>query len=96
MTLNAPYTPTTDQIREGYAHDPESDYRDPLTDHAAVHRRSFNQWLTKHDAEVAATAKAEQREADAVIAQKKFSPFAPVFAHRAADIISAAIREQEI
>lgn len=43
------YTPTTEQVCEGYSYDPEAEYRDPITNHAALNRQAFNRWLAEHD-----------------------------------------------
>lgn len=53
---NEQFTPTTEQVRDGYAHDPESEYRDPLTNHTNNNKRAFDRWLAAHDAEVKAEA----------------------------------------
>ena len=46
------YTPTTDQVRDGYSIDPEGEYRDPIN--ASANRRwaahAFDRWLAAHDA----------------------------------------------
>jgi hypothetical protein len=57
------FTPTTDQVREGYASDPEAEYRDPIGYPAYEQglRRAFDRWLTAHDLEVTAQP---NREAD--------------------------------
>lgn len=54
----AEYTPSTDQVREGFATDPIADYHDPLTNHAAEGRRAFDRWLAQHDAEALAGVRA--------------------------------------
>ena len=50
------YTPTTEQVRDGYSIDPEGEYRDPIN--ASVNRRwaahAFDRWLAAHDAEIRA------------------------------------------
>ena len=48
------WTPSTEQVRRGYATDPESEYRDPIGYPAYEKElgRAFNRWL----AEVRATA----------------------------------------
>lgn len=60
------YTPTTEQVCEGYSYDPEAEYRDPITNHAALNRQAFNRWLAEHDAqivkEVMDTERAEQKQ----------------------------------
>lgn len=43
------FTPTTEQVRHGYAVDPEAEYRDPLTNHTAWGERAFDRWLVQHD-----------------------------------------------
>lgn len=52
----AEYTPTTEQVREGFAEDPVAEYHDPITNHAAHGRRAFDRWLAAHDREVAERA----------------------------------------
>lgn len=48
------FMPTTEQVREGYAHDPESEYRDPIGYPAMLreNRAIFDRWLAAHDAEI--------------------------------------------
>lgn len=46
------WTPTTEQVRYGFAVDPEAEYRDPLTNHTLHGERAFDRWLAAHDAEV--------------------------------------------
>ena len=50
------YTPTTEQVRDGYSIDPEDEYRDPIN--ASANRRwaahAFDRWLAAHDAEIRA------------------------------------------
>lgn len=50
------YTPTMKQIEDGYAHDPESEYRDPVNygSTVAANRRAFRRALEAHDREVTA------------------------------------------
>jgi hypothetical protein len=45
------YTPSTDQVREGYAYTSRGNGEDRV-----LHFETFDRWLAKHDAEVAATA----------------------------------------
>lgn len=54
--MTEPYTPTTEQVRYGFAVDPEAEYRDPLTNHTLHGERAFDRWLSAHDAEVKAAA----------------------------------------
>lgn len=51
------YTPTTAQVREAYAIDPEYEYHQP-DDPGYVHRnrRAFDRWLASRDAEVKCAA----------------------------------------
>lgn len=62
------YTPTTQQVEDGYAHEPEYEYHNPVDYGAHVHgnRRAFRRWLKEHDAEVerAAAARALEEFAD--------------------------------
>lgn len=45
------WTPTTQQVRDGYSIDPEDEYRDPIN--APSNRRrvekAFDRWLAEHD-----------------------------------------------
>lgn len=50
------YTPTTEQVRDGYRYDTEAEYRDPITPHHEINGRAFDRWLKAHDAQVAAQA----------------------------------------
>jgi hypothetical protein len=52
------FTPTTEQVRTGYASDPESEYRDPINyPHWEKQlAAAFDRWLARRDAEVAAKA----------------------------------------
>jgi hypothetical protein len=52
------YRPTTEQIEDAYAHDPEAEWHDPINYGSEVkaNRRVFRRWLADHDAEVAAKA----------------------------------------
>lgn len=50
------YTPTTEQVREGFAQDPVAEYYNPLINHAQYGRKAFDRWLEAHDREVAAKA----------------------------------------
>lgn len=56
------YTPTTEQVRDGYAKDPLAEYNNPLVDHAHYGRLAFDRWLAAHDVEVAEKARADERE----------------------------------
>ncbi|KQQ65063.1 hypothetical protein [Microbacterium sp. Leaf320] len=51
------FTPTTEQVRSAYAHDPEAEYRDPVGFPAMQREnlRAFDRWLAAHDAEKDAT-----------------------------------------
>lgn len=53
------YTPTTEQVRDGYRYDPEAEYHDPVTPHHVTSGRAFDRWYA---AEVR-KAKAEAWEA---------------------------------
>lgn len=50
--MSGEFSPTTEQVRDGYAIDPEAEYRDPLTNHTPQGQRAFDRWLKGHDAEV--------------------------------------------
>jgi hypothetical protein len=56
VLIVAEYTPTTEQVRDGYACDPEAEYRDPVGygSYEQDLRRAFDRWLADHDREVAA------------------------------------------
>lgn len=58
------YTPTTDEVRDGYATDPESEYYDPIgyPAYARGLRRAFDRWLAAHDREVAERAAQRVRD----------------------------------
>ena len=58
------FTPTTDQVRSAYAHDPEAEYRDPVgfPSMQRENLRAFDRWLAAHDAEVRAGVLAEEPE----------------------------------
>ena len=58
------FTPTTEQVRSAYAHDPEAEYRDPIGFPAMQREnlRAFDRWLAAHDAEVRAGVVAEEPE----------------------------------
>ena len=48
------FTPTTQQVRDGFRFDPEDEWRDPV---GAIMRaieagRAFDRWLAAHDAEL--------------------------------------------
>ena len=57
------FTPTTEQVRSAYAHDPEAEYRDPVGFPAMQREnlRAFDRWLAAHDAQKRAEWEAEQR-----------------------------------
>jgi hypothetical protein len=52
------FTPTTDQVCNGYAHDPEAEYHDPIGYGNEVRRNkaAFNRWLAAERAESIRTA----------------------------------------
>ena len=55
------FTPTTEQVRDGFRFDPEDEWRDPV---GAVMRaieagRAFDRWLAAHDAELRAQIAAD-------------------------------------
>ena len=47
------FIPTTKQVRDGYAEDPEGDYHNPISAPANFLslQRAFDRWLAQHDAE---------------------------------------------
>ena len=55
------YTPTTQQVRDGYRYDPEYDYYNPLEAGANVELRglAFDRWLEQVKAEARADALAD-------------------------------------
>ena len=58
------FTPTTEQVRSAYAHDPEAEYRDPVGFPAMQREnlRAFDRWLAAHDAEVRGGVVSEEPE----------------------------------
>lgn len=62
------FTPTTEQVREGYADDPTAEYYDPLTNHTALNRRAFDRWLVQHNAIIA------QAERERIVKEIDASP----------------------
>ena len=48
------FTPTTEQVRDGYRYDTEDEYRDPIgaPQRSAEAGRAFDRWLEAHDAEL--------------------------------------------
>lgn len=82
------YTPTTAQVRDGFAIDPIAEYHDPLTNHTEPGRRAFDRWLAEHDREVAAEALDDA--ADAYynnVSGSKSRPWARMFLRERAAII---------
>lgn len=61
ISMSERYVPTTDQVENGFAHDLEAKYHNPVDYGAYVesNRRAFRRWLAKRDAEVAAKAWSE-------------------------------------
>lgn len=61
------FTPTTEQVRSGYATDPEAEYRNPVNYPAEEHEngRAFDRWLAQHDHEVR-VAYEERRKPDPI------------------------------
>ena len=51
--MAAEFVPTTKQVRDGYAEDPEGDYHNPISAPANFRaaQQAFDRWLAKHDAE---------------------------------------------
>lgn len=68
------FTPRTDQVREAFAYDPESEYRDPIGYPAMLNenRRVFDRWLAAHDAEVRASVVTEEPEWEYRISDGEF------------------------
>ena len=60
------YTPTTEQVEDGFAHEPEYEYHNPIGYglHVQANRRAFKRWLA--EVERAAAEKALVAAADAV------------------------------
>ena len=52
------WTPTTQQVRDGYRYDPEDDYHNPLQAYANAERngRAFDRWLEQVKSEARAGA----------------------------------------
>ena len=52
--MSEPYTPTTDDVRNFYAHDPLDEYNNPIAypSHVRLAKQAFDRWLAAHDAEV--------------------------------------------
>lgn len=50
------FTPTTEQVRSGFATDPIAEYHDPLTNHTRLGERAFDRWLVEHDRRIKAAA----------------------------------------
>ena len=48
------FTPTTEQVRDGFAYDAQDEYINPLNSGSNAHyaRRGFDRWLAEHDAGV--------------------------------------------
>jgi len=60
------YTPRTEDVRRGYASDPEAEYRDPVGYPAWERqcRAMFDRWLAAHDAEIRESANAKLRRVE--------------------------------
>ena len=52
-----PYTPTTEQVRDGFRYDELAEWYDPVTPHHVINGRAFDRWLNQIE------AAAEQRGA---------------------------------
>lgn len=50
------YTPTTEQVRDGYRFDPEAEYHNPTVNWAEKNGRAFDRWLTEQNRQVAEVA----------------------------------------
>lgn len=48
------WTPTTEQVREGYAYDAQAEYMYPTSNYTEGNRRAFDRWLAQHDADLLA------------------------------------------
>ena len=81
------YTPTTEQVEDGYVHDSRDKYRDPVNYPAnvRVHRRAFRRWLERVKAE--AQVKALREAADPF--QNVTGSDTPVFSPATADYLHA-------
>lgn len=44
-----PYTPTTEQVRDGFRYDELAEWYDPVTPHHVINGRAFDRWLTDHE-----------------------------------------------
>ena len=52
--MSGTFTPTTEQVEDGYARDPEYEYHHPTdTGYLAENHRAFRRWLAEHDRQVA-------------------------------------------
>ena len=58
--MSGEFTPTTEQVRDGYRYDPEVEYHDPITPHHVINGRAFDRWYA---AEIAAAKAEALREA---------------------------------
>lgn len=50
------YTPTTQQVRDGYRYDSEAEYHDPVTPHHVINGRAFDRWYSAEIAKAKADA----------------------------------------
>lgn len=48
------WTPTTEQVRDGYRYDPEEEWRNPGSNAHITNGYAFDRWLRQHDSEVLA------------------------------------------
>lgn len=68
---DGPFTPTTDQVRDGYRLDPMDDYHDPVNAGANAERngRAFDRWLArvKEDARAGALIRGAEIGWDAAV-----------------------------
>ena len=55
------YTPTTQQVEDGFAHEPEYEFHDPINygSHVQSNRRAFKRWLAALIREAKAEARGE-------------------------------------
>lgn len=85
------YTPSTEDVENGYAHDPEVEYRDPVNYGYAVagNRRAFRRWLAALDAAI----RKDQAERDIAIVNQLY-PLGSEVLGNAPTVIAVALRSQ--
>jgi len=66
------HTPTTREVRKGYAEDPVAEYYDPITNHTAEGERAFDRWYAEE------IRKAKAQAWDEAVAAMKYTDGTPV------------------